>query len=63
MRNHEERHCLTKANEELREAAKEIQEFMDTVKDLEVWDEAARHLAELLGWIDHNEKQLGTTSR
>jgi hypothetical protein len=43
-----------------RAAVKDMQEFMDTIKDYEAWNETARHLAELLDWIGHNEKLYAT---
>jgi len=60
MRNNEQLRALRGTLRKQREAVKDMQDFMDTLKDYEVWNEAARHLAELLDWIAHNEKLYAT---
>lgn len=60
MRNRKELGALFQTIVEQRGEARKMQDFMDTIKDYEVWTEIARQLAELVGWIDHNEERYAT---
>jgi hypothetical protein len=60
MRNPEQCRALRGTIRKQKGEVRKMQDFMDTLTDYEVWNEAARHLAELLDWIDHNQKLHAT---